>query len=572
MKKGNLFSSVICLSALLLISCGSQIKNASVSVSLNSALLSKAFPESLINSRAAEAEPLEEGERYSAKFKVSGDYSYEETQNFTKENGISFELKNLTSGITIDISLDLLYNEKILYSGTVKNHVVKAGTNELTLILKPTTEFNPFTQVTISYKSDFGEVAAKVVKIGYQLTEADLPVLEAENMIFVGWFIGDDAAVAGTIIDVDTEIVAKWSEVVVEPEPEITTAKVTFVYGAETEEKEFDIGYVLKAEDLPVIDETLLSDFVGWYDEAGIKVEAGYEIKADVKIVAKWKSAKYTVTFDTDGGSEVNPVVVEYAHYIGNDKIKNPSKEGFVFDGWYLNDAVFNMKKVITEDITLKAKWNVIETDFPEIGLTLETNNFEIENGGCVLKCYANDNLVLRFNQKNGNQNGINNQVHVKAIVENITSDNINLSSQIEFVQLMKRNKSSFESGVYTIKVYFTDDNGEIISKNHKDFSFTIIDEVEAGISLKEPCPEFEIINYYDETREGIVFGLSCDYETLLDDFEVSWTVNGQTLSDCSGVIYRSKRFDGRIHCELKSKLVPYSPIRFNDFEGRLNY
>ncbi|MBQ9097626.1 MAG: S-layer homology domain-containing protein [Clostridia bacterium] len=67
--------------------------------------------------------------------------------------------------------------------------------------------------------------------------------------------------------------------------------------------------------------------------------------------------SSYTVTFNTNGGSEVAPVKVKRG-----DKLTAPevTKEGYVFDEWY-TDAEFTMpfdfNTAITKNITLFAKW-----------------------------------------------------------------------------------------------------------------------------------------------------------------------------------------------------------------------
>lgn len=66
-----------------------------------------------------------------------------------------------------------------------------------------------------------------------------------------------------------------------------------------------------------------------------------------------------TVSFDTDGGSEIADVVVEKGSTISAPE--NPEKEGYIFVGWYMDpefDTVFLFDEdVITEDITLYALW-----------------------------------------------------------------------------------------------------------------------------------------------------------------------------------------------------------------------
>ena len=83
------------------------------------------------------------------------------------------------------------------------------------------------------------------------------------------------------------------------------------------------------------------------------------------------------VYFDTDGGSEIAPVLVV------NDKIKlpeEPTKEGFIFEGWFYEDGEkFSIRDYIEEDTTLYARWkegevvvkDTIERNFGLLWFTL---------------------------------------------------------------------------------------------------------------------------------------------------------------------------------------------------------
>ena len=67
---------------------------------------------------------------------------------------------------------------------------------------------------------------------------------------------------------------------------------------------------------------------------------------------------EFTITFDTQGGSEIKPITIAEGTTITLPR--NPTKEGYIFDGWYLSDAFvekFVATKTITGDITLYAKW-----------------------------------------------------------------------------------------------------------------------------------------------------------------------------------------------------------------------
>ncbi len=69
------------------------------------------------------------------------------------------------------------------------------------------------------------------------------------------------------------------------------------------------------------------------------------------------RPASYTVTFNTNGGTEVSNVKVKRG-----DKLTAPTvtKEGYVFEGWYTDSALtipFDFDTAITKNITLFAKW-----------------------------------------------------------------------------------------------------------------------------------------------------------------------------------------------------------------------
>lgn len=61
------------------------------------------------------------------------------------------------------------------------------------------------------------------------------------------------------------------------------------------------------------------------------------------------------VIFDSDGGTTVDPQVVENGKTA--TKPEAPVKEGFRFIGWYLDDKLYDFNNEVTESITLKARW-----------------------------------------------------------------------------------------------------------------------------------------------------------------------------------------------------------------------
>ena len=101
--------------------------------------------------------------------------------------------------------------------------------------------------------------------------------------------------------------------------------------------------------------------FDGWYLN-NKKYDFDTAVTKSITLVAKWSEdpeiPRYEVTFDSDGGTAVDKKRV-----IENQKAsepKSPTKSGYTFLGWYLNDSKYDFKTEVTKDITLKAKWEKI--------------------------------------------------------------------------------------------------------------------------------------------------------------------------------------------------------------------
>lgn len=99
--------------------------------------------------------------------------------------------------------------------------------------------------------------------------------------------------------------------------------------------------------------------FEGWYTEAegGEKV-TNLTLVKDTTLYAHWKSVHYTITFDAQGGSPVNPIVAD----VGNlfTAMPTTTRENYVFDGWYTEPSGGVRVTQIEDgkDVTLYAHWS----------------------------------------------------------------------------------------------------------------------------------------------------------------------------------------------------------------------
>jgi len=82
----------------------------------------------------------------------------------------------------------------------------------------------------------------------------------------------------------------------------------------------------------------------------------------DITLFAKWQEITFTVTFNSNGGSAVAPRTVTHSNRA--TKPADPTREGFVFDGWFTDNNTFAnewnfSENTVTKNVTLFAKWIV---------------------------------------------------------------------------------------------------------------------------------------------------------------------------------------------------------------------
>ena len=104
---------------------------------------------------------------------------------------------------------------------------------------------------------------------------------------------------------------------------------------------------------------------VGWATvDGGEKVysfDDVYTKNEALTLYPVWNTNKYTITFDTAGGSEIAPITQDYGTPITAPA--DPTREGYTFTGWDTEIP----KTMPAENITLKARWKDIEKPTGEI-------------------------------------------------------------------------------------------------------------------------------------------------------------------------------------------------------------
>lgn len=84
---------------------------------------------------------------------------------------------------------------------------------------------------------------------------------------------------------------------------------------------------------------------------------------ATVKLYAQWEKIKYKITYKLDGGTNSKSNPSAYTVTTGTVTLKNPTRKGYTFQGWYTDSkykkAISQIKKGSTGNKTLYAKWSV---------------------------------------------------------------------------------------------------------------------------------------------------------------------------------------------------------------------
>ncbi len=208
---------------------------------------------------------------------------------------------------------------------------------------------------TVTFNSDGGSaVENQTVYDGNLISHPTNPT--KKNHRFIGWYNGGTAwDFEFDTVKSDVTLTAKW-------EPIITyTVSFNSDGGSAVAEQYIEKGMKATKPTAPTKADHV---FDGWYNgETKWNFDTD-TVNGNVTLTAKWK-VTYTVTFNSNGGSDVAPIEVP----IG-EKFTAPSvtKNNAILYGWFVgdSDAPWNFDEdVVTEPITLRAEWIVITPPMP---------------------------------------------------------------------------------------------------------------------------------------------------------------------------------------------------------------
>ncbi len=254
---------------------------------------------------------------------------------------------------------------------------------------------------TVTFNSDGGSaVQAQSVEVGAKVTKPADPTKEDDatyTYAFAGWYNGETEWNFDTdTVAANVTLTAKWTA---------TEKAVTFTVKFETNGgTAVADAKIAEGADLTNVDTTYATTksgltFAGWYYTQNF--QDGTRVGVDMTkmpstlsgnattltVYAKWIVA-FTVSFDSNGGSQVSSAVVEEGTLA--TKPADPTKDSgdatkvAIFDGWYNGETAWNFDTdMVTANVTLTAKW--VEKALPTfIDSPMLVSGIECPQGGEV--------------------------------------------------------------------------------------------------------------------------------------------------------------------------------------------
>ena len=203
-------------------------------------------------------------------------------------------------------------------------------------------------QYTIAFDTNGGsEIAPITQDYGTEITAPDNPT--RKGYTFKGW----DKEIPETMPAENITVKAQW---------EINQYTIAFDTngGSEIAPITQDYGTEITAPDNPT---RKGYTFKGWHKEIPETMPA-----ENITVKAQWKINQYTITFDTNGGSEIAPITQDYGTEITAPD--NPTRKGYTFKGWHKEIP----ETMPAENITITARWK--DTEKPTGEIIIGTNKW----------------------------------------------------------------------------------------------------------------------------------------------------------------------------------------------------
>nr|WIF89110.1 InlB B-repeat-containing protein [Acholeplasma laidlawii] len=243
---------------------------------------------------------------------------------------------------------------------TIEGYTFVGWSTSYTLILKDTLikalyEANSY---TITFNSNGGSLVESITQ-DYATTIIQPNDPTRQGYTFGGWYGDSSLTTAYTFTTIPAQnitLYAKWN---------IITYGIDYELDGGDNHGSNPSSYTVETNTITLSEPSKEGyTFNGWYSDEQYTAEVIAITQgsiSDITLYAKWSISSYTITFDSNGGSLVEPMAQDYATTVIQPT--NPTKAGYTFGGWY-SDSDLTTAYIFTSmpsgNITLYAKWNII--------------------------------------------------------------------------------------------------------------------------------------------------------------------------------------------------------------------
>ena len=385
-------------------------------------------------------------------------------------------------------------------------------------------------QYTITFDTNGGsEIAPITQDYGTEITAPDNPT--RKGYTFKGW----DKEIPETMPADNITVKAQW---------EINQYTITFDTngGSEIAPITQDYGTEITAPDKPT---RKGYTFKGWDKEIPETMPA-----ENMTVKAQWEINQYTIAFDTNGGSEIAPITQDYGTEITTPD--NPTRKGYTFKGWDKEIP----ETMPAENITVKAQWEI-----NKYTITFDTN------GGSEIAPITQDYGTEITAPDNPARKGYTFRDWDKEIPETMPAENLTITARWRDTEkptgeiIIGTNKWNEFLNELTFGIFFKDtqevtinavDNSGVVFVSYlvtdKELSEAELNSL-VFRAYEEPFsidPNGEYIVYVMLVDENINITYLCSDRITLDNIQpvISGIENGKTYCEAQTVTVDEKYVD----------------------------
>ena len=280
--------------------------------------------------------------------------------------------------------------------------------------------------------------------------------------------------------------------------------------------------------------------FTGWDRDIPATMPA-----ENMTVTAKWKVNQYTITFDTNGGSEITPITQDYGTAIAAPA--DPTREGYTFIGW--DKAI--PATMPAENMIITAKWKV-----NQYTITFDSN------GGSEIAPITQDYGTAITAPANPTREGYTFIGWDKAIPSTMPAENLTITAQwldiavpTGEIKIAENNWKSFLNTItfrlffkdtQTVTVTAADNSGEAVTVEYLLSDKALTESELAGMTFTAYSAPFSI----NPDNEYVIYAKLTDTSGNFAYINTNGIVLDATVPVISGIA------DGKTYCAAQTITV----------------